>query len=123
MKLDHFTIRTTELDNTRDFFCEVLELEIGERPPFKFPGYWLYHGGKPVVHLISLDGDAPSENTGAIDHIAFGGDGERYDEILAKLDKGPWEYRSQTVPGAGLRQLFVTGPHNVVIELNFPPAT
>jgi catechol 2,3-dioxygenase-like lactoylglutathione lyase family enzyme len=38
MQLDHVSIRTPELDAMKDFFCEVLELAPGERPPFAFPG-------------------------------------------------------------------------------------
>lgn len=123
MQLDHFSIRTPDLDQVRDFFVEVLELEVGERPPFKFPGYWLYDaaGGPAIVHLIGADA-APQGDTGAIDHMAFKGDGARYDEISAKIEALDYTSERRTVPSAGLRQIFVTGPHGVVVELNFPPA-
>jgi len=124
MKLDHFSVRTPELEAMKDFFVEVLELEVGERPPFKFPGYWLYdaEGGPAIVHLIGGDEPVAQDNTGAVDHMAFKGDGAHYDAILGNLDRMDLTYRCQTVPGAGLRQIFVTGPHGVVVELNFPPA-
>ena len=122
MKLDHVSIRTPELDAARDFFCEVLELEVGGRPPFTFPGYWLYDGGTAIVLLIGSDGPAPAASTGAVDHLAFKGDGARFDEIVSRIEAAGHPYRTQVVPGAGLRQVFVTGPHGVVVELNFPPA-
>lgn len=121
MKLDHFSIRTPELEATKDFFCDVLELTVGERPPFPFPGYWLYHADTPIVHLIATD-NTPEEQTGTVDHLAFSGDGARFDEIAAKLRAESRVLREQTVPGMGLRQIFVAGPHGLVVELNFPPA-
>ncbi|MDD9878407.1 MAG: hypothetical protein OXR84_13290 [Magnetovibrio sp.] len=123
MQLDHFSVRTPDLDAVRDFFVDVLELHVGDRPPFKFPGYWLYDagGGPAIVHLIGTD-KAPGDDTGAVDHMAFKGEGARYDEISAKIERLDYPSERRTVPGAGLRQIFVTGPHGVVVELNFPPA-
>jgi len=121
MQLDHVSIRTPELDAMKDFFCDVLELAPGERPPFKFPGYWLYHDDKPIVHLIGTE-NAIDGDTGAVDHLAFAGDGARFEEIRDRLEAAGHAMRTQVVPGAGLRQIFVTGPLGVVVELNFPPA-
>ena len=50
--LQHYTIEPADLERTRDFYCEVLGLEVGERPPLGFPGYWLYSGGVATVHLL-----------------------------------------------------------------------
>lgn len=55
--LNHFTIRPVDLERTKDFYCDVLGLPIGYRPPLGFPGYWLYCGAIPTVHLIG-----PREN-------------------------------------------------------------
>ena len=41
-RLDHYTIRTADLDATRCFYTEVLGLSVGPRPAFTFPGLWLY---------------------------------------------------------------------------------
>lgn len=122
MKLDHVSIRTPELEAVREFFCDVLELTPGARPPFSFPGYWLYDGDTAIVHLIGSDGPEPAPSTGAVDHLAFKGDGARFEEIVGRIEAAGHAYRTQAVPGAGLRQVFVTGPHGVVVELNFPPA-
>jgi len=124
MQLDHFSVRTPDLDAMKDFFVDVVELEAGDRPPFKFPGYWLYDtaGGPAIVHLIGRGEPLANDDTGAFDHMAFKGDGARYGAVLAKLDAMAADYRTQTVPRAGLRQVFVTGPNGIVVELNFPPA-
>ena len=51
--LQHFTIEPSDLERTKDFYCDVLGLENGDRPPLDFPGYWLYSGGMATVHLLS----------------------------------------------------------------------
>lgn len=38
-KLDHYSIRTLQLEETRDFYVDVLGLSVGDRPDFDFPGY------------------------------------------------------------------------------------
>ncbi|AWN17961.1 hypothetical protein [Salinisphaera sp. LB1] len=35
---------TDALKATRDFFIALLDLTVGYRPDFGFPGYWLYAG-------------------------------------------------------------------------------
>ena len=50
--LHHVTVKTNDLEATRDFYSEVLGLEVGFRPDLDFPGYWLYCGPIPVVHLV-----------------------------------------------------------------------
>src|SRR5258708_4656673 len=85
----HYSIRTKDLDRSRDFYTEVLQLRVGFRPPFSFPGLWLYPDEEEsefgVVHLIGVDPNSPEElrdyrgeqpveelrGSGAIDHIAF----------------------------------------------------
>ena len=39
IKLDHATLRTSDLEGTRDFLEAVLDLKVGYRPAFSFPGY------------------------------------------------------------------------------------
>ena len=52
--LDHINLRADRatLDALKDFYCDVLGLENGDRPPLGFPGYWLYSGGVATVHLL-----------------------------------------------------------------------
>ena len=79
--LQHYTIEPSDLERTKDFYCEVLGLENGDRPPLGFPGYWLYSGGVPTVHLLGprqpREGivvrgtEKKFDDTGRFDHIAF----------------------------------------------------
>lgn len=131
-RLDHFSIRTTDVEGTRDFFVRVLGLTNGERPPFKFPGAWLYCGDKDVIHIIGIDpndksglvdylgdrGAAALTGTGAIDHLAF-----MAEDIKAVRDRLKAEgiaTREREVPLLGVRQIFLEDPNGVTIELNFP---
>ncbi|MDX1711377.1 MAG: VOC family protein [Rhodovibrionaceae bacterium] len=118
--LDHINIRTPDLESARRFYCQVLGLEDGFRPPFPAPGAWLYAGGRPVVHLVETDRpeDTP---TGRFNHVAFAATG--FHETLAALDANAIAYRVAEVPGSPVRQIFVTDPDGITVELNFASET
>ena len=59
--LDHYTIRTSDLNRSVRFYSEILGLENGARPPFRTPGAWLYCDGRPVVHLAQRGQKAGGE--------------------------------------------------------------
>ena len=52
MSLNHYTINARDLEATKKFYTDVVGLAVGDRPPLDFPGYWLYCGGVPTVHLV-----------------------------------------------------------------------
>lgn len=122
-RLDHVLVLTDDLEATRAFYCEALGLEVGERPPFEFPGYWLYLDGVPCVHVAErgpyeAHASARSLQVGpAVDHVAFAGHG--YERVAARLEAAGVDAVANTVPGTGLRQLFLTDPSGVRVELNF----
>ena len=127
--LQHFLVRASNLNDTRSFYERVLGLREGKRPPFKFPGHWLYLGDVPVVHLVEegFDKDFASymgrevgekrarDNTGPIDHIAFeAADLEGMRKRFADLGVDSHEQGID-----GLRQIFIRDPNGITIELNF----
>ncbi|MFQ5785394.1 MAG: VOC family protein [Alphaproteobacteria bacterium] len=114
--LDHFTVATNDLDASRGFYVGLLGLVEGERPPFETPGAWLYGGAAPLVHLVVREGGGAA-STGALDHIAFRARGLA--DMVARLEAAGLAYRLQRVPGPGLRQVFVTDPDGVRVELTF----
>src|SRR5437016_7798189 len=64
--LHHVTVQTHDLEATRDFYRDILGLTVGFRPDLDFPGYWLYCGEVPVVHLVpraNAIGGGPSDDT------------------------------------------------------------
>ena len=139
LTLNHYSIRTTDIDACRDFYAQVLGLTVGPRPAFPFPGAWMYRGdhgdyANAVVHIIGIDrqktdglqdylGDRDEtglQGTGAIDHIAFNADGLA--AMLAHLNAGAVPFRERSVPGIGLHQLFLHDPLGIMVELNYPAA-
>ena len=74
--MNHFTILTDDVDATIAFYGEFLGIAPGDRPPFDFPGAWLYANGQPILHVI---GGRPTEElkAGVIDHMAFSARGTR----------------------------------------------
>ena len=124
MRMDHTTLQTNHLEETKNFFCEVLELHPGDRPPFDFPGYWFYNqmDEHPIIHLIGTE-EKIGNGTGALHHLAYLGDPDRYDEFDTRISAMDCVQDRRVVPGSSIRQIFVTGPHNIFVELNFPEAT
>lgn len=139
ISLNHFSIRTVDLDACERFYCGLLGLQKGPRPPFPFPGLWLYAGdtgeyANAAVHIIGIDRDDPEglkrylgdreetslAGSGAVDHVAFFVTGLA--ETLRKLRDAGIEGRERTVPLLGLHQVFVDDPNGIVVELNFPAA-
>lgn len=139
LTLNHFSIRTADLEASRRFYGDVLGLSVGPRPDFPFPGLWMYGGdhadvANAVVHLIGIDKQQPQglqqylgtrdeaalSGSGAVDHIAFFTDGLA--KTLAHLGQQGVTFRQRTVPSIGLHQVFLEDPCGVVIELNFPAA-
>ena len=52
--LDHYNVSTRKLEETVHFYENVLGFTNGPRPPFNFPGAWLYSSGHPVLHLNDI---------------------------------------------------------------------
>jgi catechol 2,3-dioxygenase-like lactoylglutathione lyase family enzyme len=120
--LDHYNVSTRNLRDTVRFYEEVLGLVNGPRPPFDFPGAWLYSEGHPVLHLNDISPtDKPQRpDSGVIDHIAFGSRG--FEAMKQHLARKGVPFRANEVPNSTRRQIFVTDPNNVLIELNFDVA-
>lgn len=132
-RLDHYSIRTPRLDETRRFYAEIMGLEEGPRPNFPFPGAWMYRADIAVVHIVGYDpndaeglkgylGDKElvESGTGTIDHVAFVADD--LPAMQARLKASGLAYRERDVPNLGLHQLFVEDPNGITIELNYPAA-
>ncbi|MGB0570473.1 MAG: VOC family protein [Alphaproteobacteria bacterium] len=133
--LDHCLIRTVKLDETRDFYVDLLGMIDGDRPDFDFPGNWLYVDGKPVVHLVGVDPEDPSGlieylggdidaatldgsgGFGAFDHVAFRA--KDPEKLMARLEKQGVRFRERKVPDLDLFQIFIEDPNGITVELNY----
>jgi catechol 2,3-dioxygenase-like lactoylglutathione lyase family enzyme len=117
--LDHYNVSTRRLGDTVHFYEDILGLVNGPRPPFDFPGVWLYSEGHPVLHLNDIsptDKQQPADS-GVIDHIAFGSRG--FEAMKQHLAQKGVQFRVNVVPNSSRRQIFLTDPNNVLIELNY----
>jgi catechol 2,3-dioxygenase-like lactoylglutathione lyase family enzyme len=121
--LNHFTIRPVDLERTKAFYSDLLGLPVGYRPPLGFPGYWLYCGAVPTVHLIGPRGNdtgpRASGPTGLLDHIAFSCTGLA--EMKAKLAAQGISFEERIIPRDRQTQLFLHDPDGIAVELNYPP--
>jgi catechol 2,3-dioxygenase-like lactoylglutathione lyase family enzyme len=52
--LDHYNVSTRKLEETVQFYEDVLGFLNGPRPQFDFPAAWLYSAGHPVLHLNDM---------------------------------------------------------------------
>jgi catechol 2,3-dioxygenase-like lactoylglutathione lyase family enzyme len=120
--LDHFNIRTRNLDSTVHFYQDVMGLEKGPRPNFAFPGAWMYSEGKAVVHIVDISKtDEPQKpDSGVVHHVAFVSRG--FDGMKQRLSSKGMPFDARQVPGGELWQIFVNDPNGVMIELNYEAA-
>lgn len=123
---NHFNIRAPRelLEAVRSFYADVIGLREGFRPDFDVPGYWLYLGDLPVLHLMEWSdekyGQPPPVTQGYIDHVAFSC--EDLDGFINKLESHPVEFKRRdfSLPqGGGFTQLFTRDPAGNGVELNF----
>lgn len=126
--MQHYMLLAKDLEKTRAFYCDVLGLRSGDRPPFKFRGLWIYAGDVACIHVAeraSYDetsrgdknpADPNDHGSGSVDHIAFAA--TDFDELVRSFERHGVKYRVTQVPGRPLRQLFVHDPDGIQIEIN-----
>jgi catechol 2,3-dioxygenase-like lactoylglutathione lyase family enzyme len=128
-QLQHYTIEPKDMEATKNFYIDVLGLEVGDRPPLGFPRYWLYSGGVATVHLLGPrePGDGvvvrPAGKdlgpTGRFDHIAFAATDLK--AMRARLKQHGVKYRENLIARVNVAQIFLYDPDGVGVELNFAP--
>ena len=118
---DHYNLRAARpvLDELRDFYRDVVGLTVGDRPPFRRFGYWLYSGDKAVLHLsVADDGEQRSSNAvNTFAHAAFNCTGRA--EFEQRLKLRGISYRTAQVPLLNIAQLFFHDPAGNGVELQF----
>lgn len=124
-ELNHINIRTNLMEETKDFYCDVIGLEVGFRPDFPTHGYWLYCGKTPIVHLSLSDPDGDrrtvAEGMGdGFDHIGLSAKDMKGFEKTLKKHGVP--YAKRLAAGNRLVQVFCHDPNGVVVEVAFDAA-
>jgi catechol 2,3-dioxygenase-like lactoylglutathione lyase family enzyme len=125
--LDHVNIITDRLDETAQFYAELLDLERRDAPPPLTPqnATWMFdRENRAIIHINSTDCPRaydrevqPGALTGALHHVALRCTG--YEAMLDRLDARGAKYQLNLVEAINLRQIFTADPNNVLLELNF----
>jgi len=120
---DHYNLRAARavLDELCAFYRDVVGLEVGDRPPFRRFGYWLYAGGRPVLHLSEADATEQRGNSvTTFAHAAFNcTDRAAFEQ---RLNERGIVFRTAQVPLTGQVQLFFHDPVGNGVELQFEAA-
>lgn len=115
--MNHFTILAEDRLATLDFYCGLLGLREGWRPPFDFPGAWLYGEGPEAILHVIFGRPLPQPAAGVIDHMAFSARDLR--GTRTRLDERGIRYDLRQLPGGGVWQLFTFDPNGARVELDF----
>ena len=137
-KLDHVSISTDQLEDTKKFYCDLLGLKVGHRPKLKSSGYWLYSGEEAIIHLVETGSNLDREitfsddkiiarslgnpqindlsETGMDDHIAM--TVEESAGLVNFMKENKIAYWDRLLADRELYQVFVRDPNGVIIELN-----
>ena len=118
--LAHVNLRAgpAAIEQLRAFYCDVLGLTVGDRPNFALSGYWLYAGGRDVIHLVA-DDESASRNSGesTFHHTAYEcTDRPAFEKRLAER-RIP--HHVAQVPGRPIVQIFLQDPAGNGVELTF----
>lgn len=131
-ELEHVLVLTDDIEATRGFYERAVGLRAGERPPLEFPGYWLYAGNVPCLHIadraayrahaatlglnVGQESDRGGSRSAPVDHIAFSA--SDYEAVTARLAAAGIKPVRNDVPGGGPRQLFFDDPEGLRVEIN-----
>lgn len=121
ININHINIRVSgdRLTTVRDFYCEVLGLQVGSRPNFASHGYWLYAGKHALIHLsVCRQDEVRSVNVNnTLDHVAF--NCENRPAMCGKLTAMGVQFSSSQVPDSPIHQVFFYDPVGNGVELSF----
>lgn len=122
--LNHINVVTADMARTVEFYETLLGMKAEPIPmaPAGFEGRWISDSqGQAIIHVQAYDperhGGARRGPTGTIDHIALTCAG--FDDTRRRCEAMGIDYRVNDRQFGDLRQVFVTDPNEIRLELNF----
>jgi catechol-2,3-dioxygenase len=116
-RLDHINVCTTQLEQMKVFYSDVLGMLPGPRPNFPFGGAWMYCGTRPCVHLVERERLEPTTGDLRLQHFAFAA--EDLAGFLARLARLGVPYRVGILDDFELCQINVKDPDGNHIHVDF----
>jgi glyoxylase I family protein len=127
--LHHVSLTSSDLERSKRFYREILQLQEMERPPFNFPGAWFRVGETQQLHLIVCEhptfrGEKGVDTRdvhfavrvrnywGAVEFLRSKG----YREDADSMDLKKMVVNPKAV--AGFPQIYILDPDRHVIEIN-----
>jgi catechol 2,3-dioxygenase-like lactoylglutathione lyase family enzyme len=121
--IHHVNLRAgvAEIALLKKFYCDIVGLRVGTRPQLRIPGFWLYAGDAPVLHLTEAppgEVSAPTaEQKSALNHVAFRCAG--FKATLSRLSEARVSYAINVLPEIGETQVVFKDPLQLGVELTF----
>ena len=125
--IDHINIVTERVDETAEFYSQLLGLTRDVIPVPGVTGAWMRdESGAAIIHINLYDparhgsvnpGVATGGSTGALDHVALRA--SDYDGMLARVKAMGLEHRASNFNDIKLRQIFLKDPNHIRLEFNF----
>jgi catechol 2,3-dioxygenase-like lactoylglutathione lyase family enzyme len=117
-KFDHFFVFSEDIESTAKFYENALGLRRGARPPFGFPGEWMYLDGLAIVHIGPTNESRSLRSTGPVGHIAFSG--TDYQAQMDRLSELQIPVQVKKIPQRHQCQIFFEDPNGIRIEIDYP---
>ena len=121
--LNHFNITASKalIEQVKQFYTDIVGLELGPRAHLNHDGYWLYAGPMPIVHLSIKDMSVQKlpaiKNRGYFNHISLSCVGLQ--GAIAKMEATQTPYRLIQLPDVHQIQIFIADPAGTGVELTF----